>query len=329
MGAPAKATAQTFGGNQRPPQLQPLQPQASLVASAQRSVRSDAKVDHDDGELELVQRRWKPPSTQASGAAGDTGGAASPAKGDADGPGEGAAGVGDRQQADVQMPGAENCEGGVDERCDAEEAEHQSQPHQELWKELQGAREELRFLKKKWGDEHWTVRMAKEHMEALDATWRQERPEGMLSRRHVRAEQAVRKADAKVAQAIEEIHELDRQYEAKREDLEARLEDERAKLRECRTKLDLVRAEVGAKGGRSAMADTATDDREGAADREALLATVQCLQSEIGPTLAAVSDGLETEGAADELKQKFQSVVAKLHSVHGVLQQRAEATQTR
>ncbi len=303
----------------------PTQQAAARAAPATPAAEGGGNVDDDgQGEFTVVPSRWRQSAARARGdGGGGTGAAASPSKSGIDGGGDSVDDAMGGQSADEPRG-----ESGHEFRLDGAEGdgeEHAQPSHKVLWAELQDAREDLRFLRKKWDEEHWAVRSAVERVEAVEAAWQQERPEGSLSRRHVRAEQAVRKGDARVAQIIEDIHALDDDYNAKRQALEDRLMEERHKLRELRFKLDRVRAEVGAGRGQTSGDGGAAAEAQHPADRKAMLETVQCLQAEVGPTLLAMSEQLETAGAADDLKQQLQGIAAKLHAVHGTLQARAEA----
>ncbi len=298
------------------------------AAPTHAAPRGGSGDDECMDEFKLVTRRRRGQAAKTSGdGGGGTGAAASPCRGK-----EGDGDLGADVDGDDCMDGgaAEVAQEELDERQGADlGAEDEPPSHQTLWTELQAARDELRFMRRKWGDEHWAVCAAVERVEALDAAWRQEKPEGLLSRKHLRAEQAVRKGDARVAQVIEEIQALEDDYNARREQLEGRLADERCKVRELRAKLDQVRAEVGAEhvhgGGCAAAANGAQEQ----ADRMAMLATVQCLQDEVGPSLQAMSEALDASGVAEDVRQQLQAVTSKLHAVYGTLQQRTELAEAR
>jgi hypothetical protein len=168
--------------------------------------------------------------------------------------------------------------------------------------------------------------MAQEKVRVAEDAWRSEKPAAQPSRALWRAEQALRKAERREDGLLQKIKSLDAEYERKRSAIEDALVDERAKLRDCRLALSRAQAEVGAEARRHEGAPMDGDPAAAAprADGAAVKAAVASLEADVAPQLAALVDGLESSGAADEIKQCAQALMAKLHSVHGDLQQAAE-----
>ncbi len=117
-------------------------------------------------------------------------------------------GDGIRGDEDVGM---EDLDTGREGFGDEGEGKEYPQPasHQDLWRALQSERDELKALRKKWGDQHWTVQAAKQRVAAADERWKNGKPAAQLSRVLQRAEQGVRKADERIEQTIAKIRALD------------------------------------------------------------------------------------------------------------------------
>ncbi len=214
-----------------------------------------------------------------------------------------------------------------EEAQDAAAATSQRPSHELLWEDLQAHRKELKELRRQWPEGHWTIAAALEKVQLAEDAWRSEKPAPQPSRALLRAEQAVRKAEGRADGLVAKINRLDQEYEEKRQELEQALMEERHKLRDCRLELRRAQAEVGAASrradgdDRSANGDSATPCGDDGAVRTA----VESLEAEVAPQMAALVEGLEASGAADDVKQCAQALMAKLHDVHGSLQQHARA----
>ncbi len=196
----------------------------------------------------------------------------------------------------------------------------QAVPHQDLWRALQAEREELKALRKKWGDAHWTVQGAQERVAAAEERWKQGKPATPLSRALQRAEQAVRRADERVDQTITKIKALDEEYNNKRDALEEALVEERTRARDLKHRLAEAQAAVGEEaararggGGRGAgAAGGAAND-----DKKVLASSVEAIQSRIAPQLAAVAEALEAGGGPQELRQQVHALTSHVQHHRG------------
>ncbi len=216
---------------------------------------------------------------------------------------------------------------GRPEEGEGEGEDPQVVPHQDLWRALQSEREELKALRRKWGDGHWTVQGAQERVAAAEERWRLGKPATPLSRALQRAEQAVRRADERVDQTITKIKALDEDYNRMRDALEETLAEERTKARDLKLKLAEAQAAVGeeaarVRGGGGRGGGTAC----GAAseDKKVLASSVEAIQSRIAPQLAAVAEALEVGGGPEELRQQVHALMSNITEVHGKMQQRVE-----
>ncbi len=301
------------------------------VAMGHPGHRGDV-ADEDEGEFITVQRRRRGAAARAAAGQSSADAAVAPTRGGA-GDSVNAPAGGD---AGTRMDGVED---GMDADDDWElddddvgqeprEDEDQRQPSpQDLWRELQVERDELRTLRRKWGDSHWTVHAARQRVEAAEDLWRSEKPATMPSRVLQRAEQSVRKAEERVSQTLEKIQKLDTEYQAKRAGLEEDLEDERGKLRECRTRLGQAQADVGAAARRvnDDGGDEAQHDQDRAAERRVLAASADQIQLHIAPQLAAAVEAVEAGATTEAVRQQLHSVLACITDVHGAMQQQVEA----
>jgi nuclear transport factor 2 (NTF2) superfamily protein len=330
--APAAGGQAAAAAQQRQPQAPlappPLQPAQRLQtgdggsAGGMDGIVEGAGADGgaDDG-FTLVRRRGR-----GRWADGATGGTASPAKAPQ---GSGGAATAATAKEDDLLAAQWNQDAEYTEEEEALQDEavgDESRPaHEVLRDELAQLRGELRDLKKMWPEGHWTVEMAHEKVRMAEDAWRSEKPAAQPSRTLWRAEQALRKSERREDGLVQQIRKLDAEYEAKRSAIEDALADERAKLRDCRQALSKAQAEVGAEARRHGAGtweeDPATAPR---ADGAVVKAAVASLEADVAPKLAALVDGLESCGAADEIKQCAHAIMAKLHSVHGDLQQAAE-----
>ncbi len=278
--------------------------------------RRDDSADVDDGFTTVCRRgRFR----GKDGAAGES---SSPAKVDAERNSK-------EDDEDVDMLAMQwrmDDEGTEEDEAaqDAEAAAQRRPAHQVLWEELQEHRAELKSLRKQWPDGHWTIAYAQERMEIAEAAWRSEKPAPQASRALLRAEQAVRKSEGRADGLVEKIKALDAEYERKREGLEEALTEERHKLRDCRAALRKAQEEVGAEGRRAGDEGRTAAVGGDATDGTVVNAAVASLETEVAPELAALVEGLETSGVDDAIKQRAHALKAKLHLLHGGLQQYAQ-----
>ncbi len=213
------------------------------------------------------------------------------------------------EQGWTEEGGAQDDDGGAEQRP----------AHQVLWDELQKERAELKALRRQWPEGHWAVATAEERVGIAEAAWRSEKPSPLSSRALLRAEQAVRKAEGRESNLVASIKDLDAEYERKREEMGQALAEERSKLDECRMALQRVQEQVGAEGRRGP--DITRDTRGEGVVR----AAVSSLEADVALELAALVDGLDACGASDEVKQRAQALMARLHTVHGELHQLTES----
>ncbi len=204
-----------------------------------------------------------------------------------------------------------------------EEAENEP-THQQLWRTLQEEREELRDLRKRWPDTHWTVRGAIERVEAAEEAWRKGRPEVAQSRKLQRAEQAVKRANGRVDSLQGKLNDLEEDYRRRKEELAGQLRDARAKLQEAQGVLREVKLGVAEDGRGDSDGNLADQAGENA---QVLRQTVDVLGKEIGPQLLLVSEMFDDGSDGEAVKATFRSVVSKLHAMYGVLQSKTEQDQ--
>ncbi len=243
---------------------------------------------------------------------GATGGSGSPAKD----------GVDRRCNATEEMDGGDIADVGDDDGWQCDEGSLPPKPsHQILLEELQECRSELKALRRQWPEGHWAVLAAQERVDLAEAAWRSEKPSPLPSRALLRAEQAVRKSEARADGIASRIDELDGEYERRRAELEEALMDERHKLRDLRLALVKAQEEVGAVARRGGGGMDCAEERSGAEARNAgaIRAAVSVLETDVAPELKALVEGLESCGADDCVKQTAQMLMAKLSSFHGDL----------
>ncbi len=310
------------GGGARNARTADAQPGEAGAASGTRP----RSIVDDEGFILCQRRRREGASASGSGEAGDMQPAA--ATGDSSTPPRGARGggeeedVGGRHAADGTLPedgmevdGLAHDDGGDEHAEGGEQAEPS---HRVLWRELQEEKEELRTLRKKWSEDHWTVRTAVERVEAIEAAWRREKPATTSTRRLQRAEQAAKRAEGRVSQLAGKLKEVEDEYWRRRGDLEHQLQEAQDKLRAAEDSLRDARMEVGAEAKGHAAA-------EGRSEDSALLReTVEVLKADIGPQLLVVAEMVDTGEADEHLKAEVQSVVSKIHNMFGVLRDRTE-----
>ncbi len=290
----------------------------------------------DDGFTAVRRGRWSSDSQAADNAMQDgaTGGVASPARpargGDdgleqSRGADSARNGDGDLEEAPHGSPGGQRQDPWhTDGDADMGEGETQHETtHHDLFRELQEEREELRTLRKKWGNDHWTVKASIQRVQEAEAAWRREKPSTAPSRMLQRAEHALKKADARIDQIYEKLEQLDNEYWERQRELQDQLGAAKEKQEEAQEQLRQARVEVANEGRQHGTdAPAAANGR----DRQLLVDTVATLREDIGPQLMAVTDLVQTtvtEGGED-VKQKLQAVVARMHDMFGVLQQHAQ-----
>ncbi len=212
--------------------------------------------------------------------------------------------------------------------ADLQEEHLEDKPaHMVLFEELQRERAELKQLRRQWPEDHWAVVTAMDRVAAAEDAWKSEKPAPLPSRALVRAEQAVRKGEGRVAAIVTKIQELDAHYERVRDELEEDLAGERQKLRDCRAALKQAQEQVGAQG-RSQAEETAQRPSGGGEAWEQSGQVVQdavsSLGEEVAPELTALVAQLEATGAGEDVTQKAQHLMAKLSAVHSGLYQLAQ-----
>ncbi len=272
-------------------------------------------------EFITVPRRWRgSTATAVAGSShGGTGGQASPERG---GGGRAARACDAANLRDGEAEPAPAARGGEEDRADGGFADSGAQEEDgaeeqyDPWKELQKEREGLKQLRKQWGEDHWTVRLAQQRVDAAEQHWQSERPATRPSRLLQRAEQTVRKLEERADNIVSKLRSLDEEYNRKRDALEADLLGERTKLREARGRLVEVQAQVGAEACRGSGGAAPQG-----ADRQVLASSVDALQQLVAPQLAAVAEAVEVAGVDDGVKQQLHQVMASLSSVHGSMQQ--------
>ncbi len=238
-------------------------------------------------------------------------------------------------EADTRMGGADDGDDGgtaeqwqrdaectEEEDAQGDEAADTRPAHQQLWEELQAHRADLKIIRRQWPEGHWAVVAAQQKVDATEEAWRNEKPLPPPSRALLRAEQAVRKAEARASDLESKIGKLEAEYRRKRSDLELALAEETTRLEECRTALAHAQEAVGAEGRRQ------SDGAGGLAEGGMVRAAVSTLETDVAPQLAALLEGLDSTSVDDELKQAAQALNAKLHSMHAEMSRMAEMVES-